>query len=105
MPADEIRQTRTLLEVRVPRHWAAWSKLSPSEESADLLKWGAILLGDAHQAGNDIVEADQFRGAVRPFHAQKDFCRLCVIMHAEVKRALAGDFDFLGDVVTTVTKG
>jgi len=38
MPANDIRHTRTLLEVLVPRYRAASRKLGPCKESADLLQ-------------------------------------------------------------------
>ena len=93
MPANEIRQTRTLPEAIVSRHRATWSEFDACEEIADLLKRSAVLQGETHQAGNDIVETDQFRRTVRTFHAQEDFCWLFVIMDADVEGALAGDFD------------
>ena len=105
MPANEIRQTRAVLEVIMPGHRATWSELGACEEIADLLKWSAVLQGNAHQAGNYVVETDQFGGAVRAFDAQEDFCRLRVVMDAQVERALASDSDLLRDVVTTVGKG
>jgi hypothetical protein len=104
MPTDEIRQTRTLLEAIVSRHRATWSKLSPCEEITDLLKWCAILKRDAHQAGDDVVEANQFRGTVGPLHTEKDFGRVLIVMDGEVERALAGDVHFLGDVIATGRK-
>jgi hypothetical protein len=58
-----------------------------------------------HQAGDYVVEADQFRGTVRALHSEKDFCRSFVVMDAEVERALSGHFDFLGDMVATVGEG
>ena len=91
MPANQIRQTRTMLKALVPGHGATWLKFGACKEIPDLLKWGAVLQGKAHQAGYHVVEADQFRGTVRTFHAKKDFCWLFVIMNAEVERAVAGD--------------
>ena len=40
VPADQIRQTRTMLEAIVSGHGAAWSKFNPCEEIAELLKGG-----------------------------------------------------------------
>ena len=38
IPTDQIRQTRTLLEVIVSEHWTAWGKLGVGEEITDFLK-------------------------------------------------------------------
>ena len=105
MSAYEIRQTRTLLEVIVPGHWATWSKFGPSEEITDLLKWSTVLQSQAHQAGDYVVETDQFRRAVGPFEAKKYFCGVFVVMGAEVEGTLAGDSDFLCDVRAAVGEG
>ena len=105
MPANQIRQTRTMLEALVPGRRATWRKFGASEEITDLLKWSAVLQGEVHQAGDHVVEADQFRGTVRTFQSKKDFCWLCVVMAAEVERALAGDPNFLCDVVAAVGEG
>jgi len=105
MSTNEIRQTRAGLEAIAPGHRATWSKFSPSEEIADLLKRSAVLQGYAHQAGDNVVETDQFRSAVGPFEAKKDFCGVFVVMDAEVERALAGDLDLLCDVIAAVGEG
>lgn len=84
---------------------AAWGKFSPSEEIAELLKRSAVLQGKTHQAGDHVVETDQFRGTVRTFHAQKDLGWMFVVMHADVERALIGNSDFLCDVMTMSGKG
>ena len=56
-------------------NWAAWLKCSACEEIADLLKrGGAVLQGETHQTGDNVVQTDYFRGAVSSFHAQKDCC-------------------------------
>ncbi len=60
MSANQIRQTCTVLEAIVSGHRATWSKFHFCEEIADLLKWSAVLQSDAHQAGYDVVETDQF---------------------------------------------
>ena len=64
MPANQIRQTRTVFEAIVPGYRAAWLKFGACEEITDLLKRSAILQGETHQAGHYVVETDQFRGAV-----------------------------------------
>jgi len=58
MSANQIWQTRTVLEVSVPRHRATWSKLGACEEIADLLKRSAVLKGNTHQTGDDVIETD-----------------------------------------------
>ncbi len=83
----------------MPDDGATWGKFGACEEIADLLKRSAVLQRKTHQAGDHVVETDQFRRTVRAFHAQKDFCWVVVVMHADVERALAGNSDFLRDVV------
>jgi len=61
----------------------------------------AILQSQTHYAGNHVVPPDQFRGAVQSFDAEEDFSGLRVVMDADVEHELAGDADFLGDVMTT----
>jgi hypothetical protein len=56
---------------------------------------------EAHLTGNNVVEADQFRGIASAFDAKKDFRGVFVRMNGDVERAVAGDFYFLGDVLTT----
>ena len=51
---------------------------------------GAVLQGDVHQTGHDVVQSDQFRVTVRHFDAKEDLCRSVIVMHAEVERGLAG---------------
>ena len=101
MSTSEIRQAREVFQVITPRDRAAWSKFGINEEIADLLEWSA-LPGETYQAGNHVVEADQFRGTVRPYHAQKDFCRLLVNVHAEIERTVTANLHFLRDVVAAV---
>ena len=91
MSANQIRQTRTVLEAIVPDDGATRGKFGACKEIADLLKRSTVLQGETHQAGDHVVQTDQFRGAVWTFHSKKDFCRLLVIMDADVERALAGD--------------
>jgi len=94
-----------MLEAIVPDDRATGRKLGTSEEIADLLKRSAVLQREAHQAGDDVVEADQFGGTVWTLHAEEDFRWVFIVMDAEVERALAGNFDFLCDVMVTVGKG
>jgi hypothetical protein len=105
MPADEIRQTRAGLQAIVSDDRAARSKFNLREEITDLLKRSPVLERDTHQAGNHIVETDQFGGAVWTFYAKKDFCRVFVVMHADIELALAGDSDLLSDVVAAGGEG
>jgi hypothetical protein len=93
-----------VLQVIMPGHRPAWSKLGACEEITDLLKRSAVLQGETHQAGDDVVEPDQLGGAVGTFQAQEDFSGMFVVMDAEIERPLAGDFDFLCNVVSTVGK-
>ena len=60
VPTDQIRQTGAVLEASVPGHWAAWLKFGACEEISHLLKRSAVLQRETHQAGNDVVETDQF---------------------------------------------
>ena len=83
---------------------ATRGKLGAGEEIAELLKRRAVLQRDAHQAGHHVVKANQFRGTVRTFHARKDFGWVVVVMDGDVEGALAGDFDFLRDVMTAGRK-
>jgi hypothetical protein len=105
MSANEIWETRAGFDVIVPDNGAAWGKLGTCKEVADLLNRCAVLQGQTHEASNDVVEADQFRGTVRTFEAKKDFCRRLVIMDAEIKRALTSDPDFLCDMMAAVGEG
>jgi hypothetical protein len=105
VPANQIRHTRTVIEASVSDDRATGCKLGTSEEIADLLKRSAVLQGETHQAGDDVVEADQFGGTVWTLHAEEDFRWVFIVMDAEVERALAGNFDFLCDVMVTVGKG
>lgn len=104
MPADQIRHTRTMLEAIMPGHRAAWFKFGSSEEISDLLKRSAVLEGQTHQAGDDVVKADQFRGAVRTFEPEEDFGWVFVLMDAEVERPLSGNANFLCAVSTASGK-
>ncbi|GKS59422.1 hypothetical protein YTPLAS18_29490 [Nitrospira sp.] len=79
--------------------------MGASKEITDLLEGSAVLECDARQAGYYVVETDQFGRAVRSLESEKDFCRLAIVMHADVERALAGDFHFLRDVVAPWGKG
>jgi hypothetical protein len=60
-----------------------------------------VLQGYAQQAGDKVVEPDQFRGAVRTFEPQEDFSGVFIVMDADIEDSLAGDSDFLCDVMTT----
>lgn len=106
VPANQTCDTRTMLEAIVPRHRAIWSKLSPSEEIADLLQCGgAVLQGETAQAGNDVVEGDEFAGAVRPLDPEEEFSRLRIVMDADVERALSGDPNLLCGMVAAGGEG
>jgi hypothetical protein len=59
---------------------------------------------EAHLTGNNVVEADQFRGIASAFDAKKDLTGVLVVVDGDRERALAGDFYFLGDVLTTGTE-
>jgi len=48
---------------------------------------------------------NQFRGTVQTIHTKKNFCWVRIVMDAEVERALAGDPNFLCDVVSAVGEG
>src|SRR5580765_5154445 len=88
-----------MLDAIVPDDGVTRGKFGACKEIPDLLKWSTVLQGKTHQAGDDVVEADQFRGTVRTFHAKKDFCWLCVVMHAAVERALSGNPDLQSDAM------
>jgi hypothetical protein len=104
MPADESRQTRAVLEAIMSEHGATRFKFDACEEITHLLKWSAVLQRETHQAGDDVVETDELRRTVRAFDSKVDFCRLFVVVDAEVEGALAGDLDLLGDVVSAAGK-
>jgi hypothetical protein len=99
MPANQIRQTRAGFDAIVSEYRAAWREFGAGEEITHFLKRSAALQRKTHQAGDDVIEADQFRGTVRAFDTKKDFCWLCIVMGANVERALAGDPDLLRDVI------
>jgi hypothetical protein len=106
VPTNQIRHTGTVLKAVVSSDRAAWLKFGSSEEIAHLLKpVCAVLQGDAHQAGNDVVQTDQFGGAVGAFHAQEDFGGVDIVRDADIKRALTSDSDFLGDVIPASGEG
>lgn len=87
-------------------HRATWSKFSPSEEIADLLKRGsAVLQRETHQAGNHVVEPGQFGGAVRTFEPQEDFSWSWIVMDAEVEGTPAADSNLLCGMLAAVGEG
>jgi len=102
---DQIWQICAVLDAIVSDDRATGLEFGAGEEIADLLKRSAVLQREAHQAGDDVVEADQFGGTVWTLHAEEDFRWMFVVMDAEVERALASDSDFLCDVMATVGKG
>ena len=105
MPANQIRYTRAVLEAIVPDDRATGRKLGTSEEIADLLKRSAVLQREAHQAGDDVVEADQFGGTVWTLQTKEDFGWMYIVMDAEVERALAGNSDLLCGMVAAGGEG
>ena len=94
-----------MLDAIVPDNRATRSKFRVSEEIADVLKRSTILQSETHQAGDNVVETDQFRRTVRALQAKKNFTRLLIVMDADVERALSRDFDFLREVMTAVGEG
>ena len=60
----------------------------------------AVQQGETHQASDDVVETDQIGGAVSSFRTKEDFCRVFVVMNADIERALSGDLDLLCDVIS-----
>ena len=74
----------------MPGHGATWSKFGACKEVADLLERSTLLQGKTHQAGNHVVEADQFSRTVRALQAKEDLGWMFVVMHADVERALSG---------------
>ena len=48
VPADEIRQTRTMLQAIMPAYRAAWLKFGFCEEIAHLLNGSVVLQGQTH---------------------------------------------------------
>lgn len=104
MPADEIGQARTLRQPIMPRHGNARGKLRSCEEIGELFE-ACILQGDAHEAGNGVVERDDLRGAIMTFHQKEDHRGGRIIMYGDVERALISDADLLGDVVSTRGEG
>ena len=104
MPADEIGQTRTVLQPIVPGHRAARLEFGASEEIAELLKGSAVLEGDAQQAGDDVVQTDQLGGAVGAFQAEKDFSGVRIVMNADVESPLTRNAEFLRAVTTAGRK-
>ena len=77
---------------RVPR-LAAGLELSTSYELAEILQ------GDTHQAGDDVVQANQLKGAIEVFQAGRDFSGVGVVMDAEIESPIGGEPDFLCDVM------
>ena len=58
---DNFLQARTMFDGIAPDDGATWNTLGSSEELADLLKRSpAVLQGKTHQAGDHVVDADQF---------------------------------------------
>jgi|SRR5678816_2075653 len=98
MPSNGIRQTRA-------RRWAHMEQIWHQRGDHRNSQPEAILQGETHQAGNDVVETDQFGRAIASLKAQKEFGSVFVVMDAEIERALADDFDFLRDLVATVGEG
>jgi hypothetical protein len=98
MPADQVRQTRAVFDPIVSRHRPAGGEFGASEEIADLLKWCAVLKGEAHQAGNDVVESDDLGRAISSFDSKEEFGGAGVVVDAKIERTLPGDANLLGDV-------
>ena len=65
-------------------HRAARFKFGSCEEITDLLERSAVLEGETHQAGDYVVQTDQFGGAVGSVHPKKDFRRMFVVVDAHI---------------------
>jgi len=83
-------------------HGANWA---PARKLPTFSSGGAVLQRETHQAGYHIVEPDQFRRAVWAFDAKENFFGVCVVMDAEIERALPSDLHFLRDVEATSREG
>ena len=104
MPPDQIRETRTVFDAIMSGDGAPWGKFSASEEIAHLLKRERRTAGQ-YSSGEQPRRRDRsIQKSSRAFQAKKDFCRLFVVMDAEVERALTSNSDFLCDVITTSGK-
>lgn len=64
-----------------------------------------MLEDETAQAGNDVVESDEFAGAVGSLDPEEEFCGLGIVMNVEVERALPGDSDLLSGMVAAAGIG
>ncbi len=90
---NQIRQARTVLQAIGSHDCAAGLELGTSSELAEILQ------GDTHQAGDDVVQANQLKGAIGVFEAGRDFSGVGVVMDAEIESPIGGEPDFLCDVM------
>ena len=82
------------------------AQIGACEETADLFERGhRTVQGNTHQAGYDVVQSDQFGGAVASFQPQKDFCWSFVVMDADVEGSLAVNADLLCGMLAAVGEG
>ena len=77
---------------------ATWGKFSASKAIADLLKWSAVPERETHQAVDDDVQSDKFRGAVGSFRSKTEFCEVFVVMNADIERTVTREIEILCDV-------
>lgn len=98
MPADQIGETGTVSDAIMPGYRASRLKLGACEEISQLLDRSAVLQGDTRQAGQHVIEPDQFRRAVSTLEPEEELCGVFVVVDTDVKRPLTGDLDLLGDV-------
>ena len=104
MSSNEIRQTGTVFQPIMSKDGPAWGKLGPCKEISDLFEGCAVLQGNAHQTGDDVVETDDLRSAVSPFHPKEEFGWGWIVVDGKIQRASA-NADLLGDVVATRREG
>jgi hypothetical protein len=54
--------------------------------------------------GDDVVQTDELRSTVSPFHPKEEFRRGGMIVHRDVERALVRNPDLLSEAVATGRK-
>lgn len=100
MPTDQASKLVQDFRRSCPDTGPQGANWAPARRSPSFSRGSTVLKGHAHQAGDDVIETDELRRTVRPFDAHEDYGRLIILMDGDIQRALAGDANFLSDVVT-----
>jgi hypothetical protein len=103
VPAEQVGQTRTVLDRGMILDWPGWLKFGAEEEFTDLCEWCPVLQGDRGKASHHVVQGDGLGGTSLAFDPEEEFRWGRIVMNGNVECA-AGDPNFLGDVVAAIGK-